>query len=85
MIHHNIIERYDEMLWREGATIECRPDPGTDPCHLRWMLAELRKTMDAQKAMRWLGFIQGVMISNGMTTVTVERDFTRPYFRPTTT
>ena len=34
------------------------------------------------KLNRWLGYIQGVLISWGVTTVETERDFTRPLFRP---
>ena len=33
------------------------------------------------KLNRWLGYIQGVLISWGVTTVEAERDFTRPLFR----
>lgn len=34
------------------------------------------------KMNRWLGYIQGVLIERGLTTVNEERDFTRPLFRP---
>lgn len=34
------------------------------------------------KLNRWLGYIQGVLIAWGVTTVEAERDFTRPLFRP---
>ena len=34
---------------------------------------------DNSKVNRWLGFIQGVLIANGITTVNKERDFTRSY------
>ena len=34
------------------------------------------------KLCRWLGFIQGVLIERGYTTVEAERDWTRPLFRP---
>lgn len=34
------------------------------------------------KLNRWLGYIQGRLIADGMTTVEAERDWTRPYFRP---
>lgn len=33
------------------------------------------------KLNRWLGYIQGVLIMTGQTTVKEERDFTRPLFR----
>lgn len=38
--------------------------------------------MPIEKANRWLGYIQGVLISRGITTVEEERDWTRPLFRP---
>lgn len=34
------------------------------------------------KLCRWLGYIQGVLIERGATTVEAERDWTRPLFRP---
>ena len=34
---------------------------------------------DNSKINRWLGYIQGILIANGITTVQEERDFTRPY------
>jgi hypothetical protein len=34
------------------------------------------------KLNRWIGYIQGVLIERGATTVTAERDWTRPLFRP---
>lgn len=34
------------------------------------------------KLNRWLGYIQGSLISSGVTTIAAERDWTRPLFRP---
>lgn len=34
------------------------------------------------KMNRWLGYIQGTLITIGATTVKEERDWTRPLFRP---
>ncbi len=34
------------------------------------------------KLNRWLGYIQGVLIERGRTTVQIERDWTRPLFKP---
>lgn len=34
------------------------------------------------KLNRWLGYIQGTLISLGLTTVEAERNWTRPLFRP---
>ncbi len=39
-------------------------------------------SLPLMKLNRWLGYIQGVLIERGLTTVDEERDFTRPYFRP---
>lgn len=36
--------------------------------------------MGEDKANRWLGFVQGVVITAGLTSIEIERDFTRPYF-----
>jgi hypothetical protein len=70
--------RYWNMLPSSVDAI-CEPAPGTASHHLKWMLQELRTMGDSHKAMRWLGFVQGVLIMNGYTTVQAEREFTRPY------
>lgn len=80
-VPHDITRRYEAMLRAHHIyTPVCKPDPGNDLCHVLWMLHQLRKPMETGKAMRWLGFIQGILIERGFTTVTAERDFTRPYF-----
>ncbi|MDW9531930.1 hypothetical protein RWE87_13570 [Sinorhizobium meliloti] len=80
-IHEDILRRYDQKLIDGGADTRCEPVPGTHPHHLRWMLQQLYNgNVTGEKAHRWLGFIQGVMIVGGWLTVQVERDFTRPYF-----
>jgi len=76
-----VLRRYETMIEAQGIRWpECVPDPGTDLAHLTWMLAQMYGGMDTDKANRWLGFIQGCLISRGLTTVTEERDFTRPFF-----
>lgn len=80
MIHRDIVNRYDQMLSKITSDVICKPQPGTEPCHLRWMLAELPLLLTADKANRWLGFIQACIILQGLTDVQTERDFTRPYF-----
>ncbi len=44
--------------------------------------AAITNRFPLMKLNRWLGYIQGVLITLGITTVTAERDWTRPYFRP---
>ena len=76
-----LIERYENMLHDIGyRTPLCTPTPGTDLAHILWMLGELRNPMEWGKANRWLGFIQRSLIDARLTTVSVERDFTRPLF-----
>lgn len=61
--------------------------PQTDPEHLINLCQEAIDNYDKffsldkdnSKVNRWLGFIQGVLICNGITSVEKERDFTRPY------
>jgi len=65
-------ERYSEMALRA-------PD-------LLPFLDEFKKAIEDRfpllKLNRWLGYIQGVLIERNITSVDIERDFTRPYFRP---
>lgn len=80
MIDTRILDRYDEIVCAFHATwpIERQEGDETHPSHLRWMLRELRTLEPADKANRWLGFVQGVLIAQGATTVAVEREVTRP-------
>lgn len=41
-----------------------------------------RKRQPIWKMNRWLGYIQRYVIEKGHTSVSAERDFTRPFFRP---
>ncbi len=41
-----------------------------------------RDKLPIPKLCRWLGYIQGVLIERGYTTVETERNWTRPLFRP---
>lgn len=76
-----ILDHYLEML-PVGVAARCDPETagGTTDEHLKWMLQTIPGLNDACKASRWLGFIQGVLILAGCTTVNEERDFTRPFF-----
>lgn len=77
-----LAERY--MLILEGR----HPDPhalSPDLCHthLRWMCATIVSNAycwPVDKISRWLGFIQGVMASQSLISVSVERDFSRELF-----
>lgn len=62
-------------------------DP-THPEHLLWMCEHCAERvrddslgMNVSKYSRWLGYIQGCMISRGFTTVAQERDRTRNWFQ----
>jgi hypothetical protein len=39
-----------------------RSEHGMTIAHLRWMVAEMDNGMSENKAMRWLGYIQGVLV-----------------------
>lgn len=42
----------------------------------------VRDRLPIPKLCRWLGYVQGVLIERGWSTVQAERDWTRPLFRP---
>ena len=73
-----ITDRYLDMLSDIDAIQE--PEPGTSLNHLKWMINELTNDRPWGKQRGWLGFIQYGLVVNGYTTVTAERDFTRPFF-----
>ena len=45
------------------------------------LIRGVEEGMPLMKLNSWLGYIQGFLITWGITTVTAERDFTRPLFR----
>lgn len=47
--------------------------------HLQWMLSEILHNPEQShsKKHRWIGFVQGLLIAYGITTVDNERDATR--------
>lgn len=68
-----------DKLKDKPDTPDC-PDK-TSESHLTWMLTEIcSASVTGSKAQRWLGFVQGIMVSRGYITVDGERDRTRPIF-----
>lgn len=64
-----LFARYQQML-----------DPNS---HLHWLCTtalEHQHTLPIDKLSRWLGFVQGVLHSQGITSSDTERDFSRPLF-----
>lgn len=58
-------------------------DTTTELGHLLWMCEHCIEHIDSMpvdKYSRWLGYIQGCLITHGLTTVQEERDRTRPWF-----
>lgn len=56
----------------------------TSDTHLKWMLGECLlniRTMPIDKMGRWVGFVQGVLVCEGILDVDDERDRTRPIFK----
>ena len=86
------VERYKDLLVSKGiqpdnCTLDDTKDPTSLP-HILWMCLELQKKIipngygfSVDKYSRWLGYIQGVLISKGLTTVNAERDVTRSWFK----
>jgi hypothetical protein len=66
------LERYEQMIGIEHGDIL---DFITE-------FKALIRENPVNKLNRWLGYIQGVLIERGVTTVEAERDFTRLLFRP---
>lgn len=54
-------------------------DPFWVRCHLRWMIDEMKAfyLLDIEKAMRWLGYIQGELRGMGLYSTSELRDHSR--------
>ncbi len=82
------VNRYRQYLTEKGAKpIEQTDVDPTHLNHLLWMCEHLLKNIRddgrgfaVDKYSRWIGYIQGVLIARGHTTVNEERDVTRPWF-----
>lgn len=46
-----------------------RNERGLSYEHLRWMVLEMHNGMSIGKAMRWLGYIQGVLVATAVCTL----------------
>lgn len=84
---NKVILRYQGLLIKKVSNpyvdfIPLEEGKETEDYHLLWMLQELlhNKDQSETKKHRWLGFIQGVIISKGYTTVLDERIMTRDIF-----
>lgn len=74
---HKCGERYRDMQSAEGVPTDAKLWNFTLD-----FLFGCRDGYPIPKLCRWLGYIQGVLIERGFTTVEAERDWTRPLFRP---
>lgn len=64
-----VLDFYDDVLWAEGWKIS--KGSLNMENHLRWMCQEVKtwRSNRKDKAMRWLGFIQGWMVAKGRYTI----------------
>lgn len=77
-----LFERYANLLALHQDIVSTRlnPDVVSQALRLsRYAPAHLHE-IDEGKANRWLGYIQGIVIAGGLTTVAAEREYTRPLF-----
>lgn len=87
MVLRMLAKRYLAMLRVDSSShIDYSVDrfgKHTSVTHLRWMLGELDRNCEQSltKKHRWLGYIQGLLVAYGYTTVDRERDYTREIFR----
>jgi hypothetical protein len=81
--HQEMFERYLRLL---NVTPQKSDKFPTYDGHLAWMCKQMVMNLDEpeypiDKAARWLGYIQGVMVMKKHIDVNVERDFSRPLFQ----
>jgi hypothetical protein len=85
--HRIMFERYLEILKEHGEDQTVYLPNKTSNKHLKWMCEQMIENLSSHeypidKAARWLGFVQGVMIMKKHITVDEERNFSRPLFSP---
>jgi len=78
-----VVAQYTTMLSQSGVKNKKHPSSGFLPSvedalgHARWMCEEIANMTDIEKAMRWLGFVQGVLWVTGRRTIDKMRDDNR--------
>ena len=72
------------QLLPPNAILEIKQEVGneTSPQHLIWMLQQIQSddSMSSTKRHRWLGYIQGILVSKQSFSVQDEREYTRDIF-----
>jgi len=77
-VNRHLFDRYNEILKDRNFL---GPEK-TDSEHIKWMISEVDcDNWEIDKISRWLGFIQGVLVCNGILNVDEERNYTRPLFK----
>lgn len=73
------LKELDEILSDGYVNLEIKRDPeGKTRNHLKWMINEMKtKEFSQGKFNRWLGYIQGVMVVQGLTSLNKERERNR--------
>lgn len=81
LISH-LMGRYEQMLVTHEVTVSARlgPDVHRRALQLCQHAAAHMHEIAEDKANRWLGFIQGVLICASVVDIEDERDYTRPLF-----
>lgn len=75
----DLIDRYLDMLSK--ADVWDTDIKEFSYNHIQYMLSELSvMNPKSTKAHRWLGFVQAVLVMQGITTVDIEREVTRSAF-----
>lgn len=70
-----VLDGLDKVI---GDVEPIRDPEGKSLSHLRWMIVEMKTTeFSDDKFNRWLGYIQGVLVVLGITTLNKERDRNR--------
>lgn len=78
----HLMARYEQLLTAHRSAVSARlgPDLQVRSAQLcSHALANMHEISE-DKANRWLGFVQGVLICAGIVDIEDERDYTRPLF-----
>lgn len=64
------------VRWFGSSFEPQRTDSGVSSPHLAWMCLEI-PNLSENKSMRWLGYIQGVLVAQGRATLEQMKDISR--------
>lgn len=78
-VEHKIAKELLALMEKSQVSLYAEGSPYTTYEHLVFMCHEIMDMHDSLKANRWIGYVQGVLVTLGVTTVDKQRELVRKH------